>query len=272
MTEAAAKPFSIFAILNLTPDSFSDGAPQGGVADFLERARRLIAEGADVLDIGGESTRPDSAPVSLDEEKNRVLPFLQAFRTEFPQFPLSLDTKKYEIALAAMSYGIQYLNDVSFLADPRLAVLAKHSHLNYILMHTRGNHRQMQANSDYPQGLLPTLRSEIHERLRALHDLDFPQQRLWLDPGFGFAKTPEQCVELMEHLEFWQAFDLPLMLGVSRKRFLQKYVGETQPVDRDAISAECAQKAFLSGFRAFRVHNVALTKKTLTAVNKKDYK
>lgn len=261
-----ASRFKIMAILNLTPDSFSDGQPQATSHEFFLKAKKLIDDGADILDIGGESTRPGSVPVTIDEEKRRVISFLKIFREHFPDFPVSLDTKKYEVALAAMPYGISYLNDVSFLEDIRLAKLAKHAGINYILMHTRGNHDNMLKQTTYEQGLFPTLQHEVENKFKILNDMDFDFSKLILDPGFGFAKTPEQCMAMMENLEFWQQFGVKLLIGVSRKRFLQKYLGECEPVSRDALSAEFACQAFLKGFYMARVHDVVMTRKNLESV------
>ena len=254
----------IFAILNLTPDSFSDGEPSADVEFFLQKARDLIADGADVLDIGAESTRPGSQAVSAELELERILSFLEPFRCEFPKFPISLDSKKYDVVLQSLPYGIQYINDVSFLQDPRLARLAKEANAQYILMHTRGNHDLMQNNCDYGSDFFATIQDEIELKLQQLADLNFPKSKLILDPGFGFAKTAEQCVQLCDNLTFWQRFQHPLLLGVSRKRFLQFYCGERPPVERDAVSADLAHKAQSAGSTLFRVHNVKLTKKILT--------
>lgn len=254
----------IFAILNLTPDSFSDGEPTADVEFFLQKARQLVADGADVLDVGAESTRPDSQAISVEEELSRVLGFLKVFRHEYPDFPISLDSKKYEVVLQALPYGLNYINDVSFLADVRLAHLAKHSGAHYVLMHTRGNHAVMQNHCEYGTDLFATLKTEITAKLQILFDLDFPKSKIILDPGFGFAKTPVQCVELLDNLSYWQDFELPLLLGISRKRFLQHYCGEVPPIDRDSVSAEWAFRAWQAGFQNLRVHNVSLTKKLLT--------
>lgn len=259
----------IFGILNLTPDSFSDGDAQASPEDFFWRARALIDDGADVLDIGAESTRPESQSISDDEEWERLRDFLILFRQNYPHFPLSLDTKKYSVAVKAMAYGVNYINDVSFLNDVRLLHLAKEADIKYILMHTRGNHHDMHKNTDYGLNFLSTLRSEIHEKLLQIRKEDFSFDHLILDPGFGFAKNKEQCVDMMSQLDFWREFNLNLMLGISRKRFLQHYIGETEPKQRDEISARLGADSLTFGFTNFRVHNVAMTKKFLTQASKK---
>jgi dihydropteroate synthase len=251
----------LMGILNLTPDSFSDGDPSAKPKDFVARAFDLIEQGADVLDIGGESTRPGSQAISTTEEVTRVVSFLKNFRKTHPNFPISLDSKKYEVALAARPYGIQYINDVSFLQDIRLAQLAKEEGYFYILMHTRGNHDDMLKQTHYADGFFPTLKKEIKAKFQTLQSIEFPFEKLILDPGFGFAKTPEHCVSLMENLEFWRGFEAPLLIGLSRKRFLEKYVGKSKDQDRDELSAKFSCQAFQKGFYMARVHNVACTKK-----------
>lgn len=248
-------------ILNLTPDSFSDGLPDATPDDFLTRARQLIEEGCDLLDIGGESTRPGARVISVEEESSRVLPFLKVFRKEFKKFPLSLDTRKFEVANQAVDYDIQILNDTNFLQDVRFLDLAKQNDLFYILMHCRGTPQEMASLTDYEGGLLPGLFQEFENKIALIRESNFPLENLILDPGFGFAKTLEQCREMMNHLQSWQRFALPLMIGISRKRFLQLYTGGNAPKDRDEISAQLAKIAYENGFSLIRTHNVSLTKK-----------
>lgn len=253
----------IMGILNLTPDSFSDGDPKAGLPLFLNRAEQMLADGCHVLDVGAESTRPGAAEVMVDKELQRVLPFLQAFRKRHPDFPLSLDTRKYEVAQAATPYKIHIINDVSFLADERLAILAKENGQFYVLMHSRGTPQTMTGLTDYPQGLLPTIFSEIDDKLARLDKLGFPKECVILDPGFGFAKTPEQCREMMGSLPLWQRYSQNLLIGISRKRFLQLYTGENQPQDRDEISAKLALQAVAAGFKIIRTHKVGVTREVL---------
>lgn len=256
---------TLMAILNVTPDSFSDGQPAATSNDFVRKAAQLIEEGADILDIGGESTRPNASPVSEEEEMQRVLPVIKSIRERFPNFPISLDTKKYAVAKAAMPFNIQVINDVSFLQDTRLAELAMQNHCAYVLMHSRGNSQTMMNLTDYPKGLIIGMQEEIKQKFTLLCEMNFPFNHLILDLGFGFAKTPEQCVELMQSLPLWKKFHQPLMFAVSRKRFLQKYTGENIPTERDEISAELANQAVAAGFQIIRTHSILLTKQKLKA-------
>lgn len=248
-------------ILNLTPDSFSDGMPAASQDDFLQKAEKLISEGCHILDVGGESTRPGAMPVSVKEECDRVLPFLELFRKKFPDFPVSLDTRKVEVAQAALAFDYQILNDTSCLADERFLKLCLDHDLYYVLMHSRGTPQTMTTLANYPDGLLKTLFKELQSQLQKIASFSIRQDRVIIDPGFGFAKTPEQCLELMGSLKEWSAFHAPLLFGVSRKRFLQLLSGENLPCDRDGLTAELSYKAFAKGFQILRIHNVGLTKK-----------
>lgn len=255
----------LFGIVNLTPDSFSDGAPGVDALHFLKCAEQLMQDGADVLDLGAESTRPNSEPVSADEELRRLKPFLDLFRARHPVFPISIDTQKFEVAKQLIPYRYQVLNDVGFLADVRLMDLVREFDLNYILMHSRGDSKNMMSLTRYENGLFQTLRDEITEKLKVIESCRVDQSRVILDLGFGFAKDQDQCHELVQNLDYWQDMPHAKMLGISRKRFLQRYTGETSPLERDPISAELACLAFKNGFRIIRTHNVALTRQLLQA-------
>lgn len=255
----------LMGILNLTPDSFSDGNASANVDIFLDKAEKLLAEGADILDVGGESTRPNAKAVSLEEERSRILPFLKEFRKRHPDFLISLDTKKWELAKECMEYRIDILNDVSFLADERFIKLVCENNCYYVLMHARGNSETMMGLTDYPEGVVEGISKEFEKKILFLKQKNFPLDRLILDLGFGFAKTPEQCVELIENLSVWKKYKLPLLFGVSRKRFLQHDTGRNDPKDRDPVSAKLAVKAWQNGFQIIRTHNVALTRISLAS-------
>lgn len=257
-------------ILNVTPDSFSDGLPGAPAEQFITKAKHLIDEGADIIDIGGESTRPGALPVDADEEIRRILPVMAGLRDVSPFLPISLDTRKLAVAEACADFGISILNDVGFASDERLVRWAAKNRVAYVLMHSRGTPETMTKLTDYPEGLLPTMFSECAEKIARVTALGIDQENLILDPGFGFAKTPVQCRDLAETLAEWPRFlarqgtpATRLMIGVSRKRFLQSYTGETTPGERDAVSARLAMDAFRAGFHVIRTHNVALTRKAL---------
>ncbi len=254
------------AILNLTPDSFSDGSPCATLAENLAKAERLINDGADILDVGGESTRPGADPVTVSDEIQRVKPFVEAFRKRHPDFPISLDTKKAAVAREIAPFKIQIINDVSFLADPQLLKIAAENQCHYVLMHSRGDSQTMTKLTDYGDDVVSTIQREVREKTNLiLNEYDFPRENLILDPGFGFAKTPAQCVALMQNLTVWREFEIPLLFAISRKRFLQYYVGECEARARDFISADLCLKAVQNGFGIIRTHNVKLTRSILSS-------
>lgn len=255
----------LMGILNLTPDSFS-GDGKIDVQSQLASALQLIADGADILDVGGESTRPQASPVSSDDEIQRILPFLTLFRRTHRNFPISLDTTKAEVARVAASAGlIQIINDVSFLRNPELAEIAQDKQLWYVLMHARGTPLNMDTLCDYSEGISSGVAGEIQQKLAELKHL-MPMNRVILDPGIGFAKTSLQSKTLYDELASLQVFSLPVLLGLSRKRFLTDLGAPISPVqDRDELSAKLSVNAALAGSaQILRVHNVALTKKILT--------
>lgn len=253
---ATGRPLAM-GIINVTPDSFSDGNPNQSAHDLVLRAEKLVADGADVIDVGGESTRPHADPVAENEEIKRVTSFLQLFRDKLPDTPLSLDTTKLAVAEAALPYGVAIINDVSFLRDAALAELARDHGLYYVLMHARGTPQTMMTMTDYGENFFATLAEEIDAKLSALSELSFPADKIILDPGFGFAKTGDQNITMMENLKFWQRFSQRKLIGISRKRFLQHYDGQENPTKRDDVSAELSAKAIKEGFCVARVHNVS---------------
>lgn len=253
-------------VLNLTPDSFSDGNPQASLKDQLIFAEKLIKQGMHILDIGGESTRPQAQLVSAEIEQQRILPFLKEFRKNFPHFPVSVDTQKYEVAQAAADVGIQILNDVSFFSDVRFAHLSKNYGLHYVLMHSNGAGTAAPQNQHYPLGVANEIHTAFLQKIEAFLKNGGQKQKLILDLGFGFAKNQEQCWELWESLPRWKNLGLPLLLGISRKSFLTKITGNIPPKDRDLISAQMACQAYAQGFSMIRCHNIELTHSLFTKI------
>lgn len=258
----------VMGILNVTPDSFSDGLPNASTADFIARAEVLLQDGADILDIGAESTRPGATLLSVDEEIRRLRPFLEAFRARHPNFDLSLDTRKAAVAKALVEFDFSLINDTSCLSESELAKLALDRDMGYVLMHSRGTPETMAALTSYDDDVTAVLFSELKARAAVLKSMNFPFQNLVIDPGFGFAKTIEQCRNMMDKIGLWMEFSHSLdptnppvlLFAVSRKRFLQFYIGEKPPLERDQISAVLAKEACQAGFRIIRTHNVSLTK------------
>ena len=243
-------------ILNVTPDSFFDG---GEVLPPEERAALMIKEGADIIDIGGESTRPGARPVGLEEEKKRVLPPLKKIRTAFPQILISLDTYKPETAAAAAPF-VDIFNDVSGLSDVKIAKIAAAQNKKLVLMHTRGTPQNMAQLTNY-QNILEDIKKFFEEKILVAQNAGIRRENIILDVGFGFAKTKEQNLFLLENLEYFKIFNLPLLVGVSRKRFLSQTENDT-PAARLSASLQAAKKAAPHA-DILRVHDVAATRNFL---------
>ena len=252
----------LFALLNLTPDSFSDGglhiASPAASADF---AASLVADGADAIDLGAESTRPGSGAVPPDEELRRLLPPLKLIRAKFPDLFLSVDTRKAEVADAALAAGADCVNDVSGLQyDPAMPdVVAKH-HAALIVMHMRGTPDTMQAPEnlvydDLVDDVAEFLRLAAEKAVRAGVD----PARIMLDPGVGFSKSDEQNMTLIRRAAEFHALGYPLFYGISRKGFIGRMFGIPCPADRDEATARLQLDLCRAGVQALRVHNVAAT-------------
>jgi dihydropteroate synthase len=244
----------IVGILNCTPDSFSDGGAYPDLAAQIARGEAMIAEGADWLDIGGESTRPGAREVSTEEEIARIVPVIAALRDHCP---LSVDTRHPAVARAALRAGARILNDISGLIDPEMSTISADFEQT-IVMHMRGVPATMQAFCDYPDLTGEVLATLLDRATRA----NSPQ--VWIDPGIGFAKTREQNLQLLASLPTFVASGLPVLLGTSRKSFIGQTLGRPQPADRLAGSLATVAAGFYAGVAAFRVHDVAPTRDVLT--------
>jgi dihydropteroate synthase len=255
----------IMGILNVTPDSFSDGGRFDELSRALARAEQLVAEGAAILDIGGESTRPESTPIPEDEEIRRVLPVFEKLRDRLPDTLLSIDTTRSTVARAALDRGAAIVNDVSGLRlDPRLAELAGERKAGLVLMHSRGGPGTLASNqhADYPDGVLPTVIRELAQSLDRAGTAAVPPSNIVVDPGLGFGKTPEQSIELLRGLATIRSLGKPILIGPSRKRFLGAITGK--PVaDRDRATAAACALGWIAGARIFRVHEPAAVRDAL---------
>ena len=251
------QPPQVMGILNLTPDSFSDGGLFLKPAAALAQARQLLAEGADWLDLGGESTRPGAAPVSEAEELRRVLPVLQALRTEFPQAKLSVDTSKAAVMQAAIALGVDMLNDVCALQAPGALTVAAHSTVAICLMHKQGNPQDMQQHPHY-QDVVQTVHDFLAARIQACVDAGISRSRLYLDPGFGFGKRLSHNLSLMKHLARLHDLGCPLLVGVSRKSMIGEVL--QRPVQERLIGGVAlAVLAVTQGATIIRTHEVRAT-------------
>jgi dihydropteroate synthase len=253
---------AVMGVLNVTPDSFSDGGDFLEPAAAVAHAEQLAAEGADLIDIGGESTRPGAAPVSEEEELRRVLPVLEVLGGR-RLAPLSIDTCKAAVARAALEAGATFVNDVSALrADPDLASVVADSGAEVCLVHMKGEPRTMQENPSYAE-VVADVRAFLEERLMFAVRAGIAEENVWLDPGIGFGKTLEHNLELLRRLDEIVSIGRPVVVGVSRKRFIGKLTGRAE---RDRLAGALAANvlAFERGATMFRVHDVAATRDALT--------
>ena len=245
----------IMGVLNVTPDSFSDGGEFFGIEAAIERGIQLAAEGADMIDVGGESTRPGAEPVSAKEELNRVIPVIERLRAKI-DIPMSIDTSKSDVAEAGLNAGALIINDVTAgRGDERMLPLAATRKAAVVLMHMQGEPRTMQQNPQYGDVVREVADFFRQQYVRAL-ECGVDPMRLAFDPGIGFGKTLEHNLSLLKHLEGLRAHDRPLAIGLSRKSFLGKLVGSKEM--RDRLAPAIALTAVLRGRGAdiFRVHDV----------------
>ncbi len=245
----------IMGILNVTPDSFSDGTGETSLAAALARADRMLEEGADMIDIGGESTRPGADPVPLQLELERVVPVVEALRGR--GVPLSVDTFKPEVMRAALAAGADMINDIRALQEPGALEAVKESRCGLCIMHMQGEPRTMQAAPQYDD-VVADVRQFLQERVRALQTAGIARERVVLDPGFGFGKTAAQNYTLLRRLDQMQVESYPWLLGLSRKSMIGHVVGR-EPAQRLAGSLAAALFGMEKGAQILRVHDVAET-------------
>jgi dihydropteroate synthase len=250
----------IMGILNVTPDSFSDGGRFSSVSAAVAESERLVEAGADMLDIGGESTRPGSEPVSPEEELGRVIPVIEKLSARV-DVPISIDTMKASVAKEAITHGAEIINDVSALRfDRQMSEVAAETGAGLILMHMRGMPKDMQTGSLYYQSLIEDISDFLRARLQSALDCGVERERTMLDPGIGFGKTAADNMRLLKHLARFQALGRPILTGVSRKAFIGSVTGG-EPRDRVEGTAAAVAVAIMNGSSVIRVHDVAVMKK-----------
>ncbi len=243
----------IMGVLNVTPDSFSDGGSYFDPAAALNHARELIADGADIIDVGGESTRPGSDPVSVEEEIRRVCPVIRAVRAESDVL-ISIDTSKALVAEEAVKAGADIINDVTGLTgDPAMPEVATRSGAGIVLMHMQGEPRTMQVAPHY-EDVVAEVREFLRQRISLALSYGMVAERLAIDPGIGFGKTQEHNLALLRETGRFAELDRPVLIGVSRKSFLGRITGSTAMEDRAwpavAVTSFCRE----AGAHIFRVH------------------
>ena len=255
----------LMGILNLTPDSFSDGGLYLQVEQALSRVQAMCAEGADVIDIGGESTRPGAEPVSLQQELDRVIPVIEAIRAAGIETPVSVDTSKPEVMRAALQAGAVMVNDVRALQAPGALRVVAQSQCWVCLMHMQGTPGDMQRNPVY-QDLVGEVQGFLQARVDACVQAGIERSRIVIDPGFGFGKTLQHNLLLLRHLDRFCDAGLPVLAGLSRKSMIGAVLDK--PVDERLYgSLACALIAAVNGAAIIRVHDVAETRQVLQMYN-----
>lgn len=253
----------VMGIINVTPDSFSDGGKYAHTQKAVEHALALVAQGADILDIGGESTRPNATPVGLQEELDRVIPVIELLAKQV-SIPISIDTYKPKVMQAALDAGASIINDVRALQEEGALEVAAKSSAGICLMHMQGTPQTMQQNPHY-ENVTNDVKSFLKARLQASIDAGIDASRILLDPGFGFGKTREHNITLIRELESFVELGQPLLVGLSRKSVLGQVTGN----DVDArlyASIAASVIAAMKGAKILRVHDVSATVQALKIV------
>lgn len=255
------EPPVVMGILNVTPDSFSDGGAYESVDAAVAQASKMIGEGAEIVDVGPESTRPGSEPVAADEQIRRAIPVIRAIRAAHPRIDLSIDTRAAEVATAAIEVGATMVNDVSALRDdPALVEVMSKSGVWVVLVHRRGMPATMQTGGgpDY-RDVIQEIADFLQERVEWARAAGVDRSRIIIDPGIGFGKRVEHNLQILKDVDRLALVGAPVLIGASRKRFIGKTLGCETPQARDAASAICAALAVRGGARIIRAHAVAAT-------------
>jgi dihydropteroate synthase len=245
----------VMAIINVTPDSFADGGVRLDSSKAADAALRMVEEGADILDIGGESTRPGAEPLPADEELRRVLPVLDALAGRI-RVPISIDTYKAPVAEAAIERGASIVNDISgLLYDPALGAVAARRGVALVLMHHRGRSSNMYREAQY-EDVIVEVSGELTARIETAVTAGVAREQIIIDPGLGFAKRPDHTYAALAGLTRLAALDRPILVGASRKSFLRQAIGDKPAAERLWASAAAVTAAVLNGAHIVRVHDV----------------
>lgn len=254
--EAIGQRTLVMGVLNATPDSFYDGGRYYALDAALARAEQMLEEGADILDIGGESTRPGADPVSEAEEIRRVVPLIEAIAVRYPDVFISVDTTKSRVAQYALQAGACIINDISGATfDPRMLEVAAQTGALVVLMHIKGTPQTMQQNPVYDD-VVAEVRTMLHTHARRALEVGIPQKRIWLDPGIGFGKTVEHNLQLLRGLPELRALGFPVLVGTSRKSFIGHILGGLPPEERLEGTLATLALAVAWGADIVRVHDV----------------
>ncbi|MEZ0343718.1 MAG: dihydropteroate synthase [Caldimicrobium sp.] len=247
----------LMGIINVTPDSFSDGGEAGTLERALEKAEHLLKSGAHILDIGGESTRPFSDPVPEEVEIKRVIPVIKALREKFPEAIISVDTYKARVAELALESGADLVNDISGgQFDKNMVYVIRDFQCPVIIMHIKGTPKTMQINPQYGD-VVKEIKDYFYERIDFLTKKGIIFDKIIIDPGLGFGKTFQHNIEIIKKIEEFKEVGRPILLGPSRKSFIGEIINKP-PKERDGGTAGFAVYSFLKGIHFIRVHNVSL--------------
>ncbi|HEY0867964.1 MAG TPA: dihydropteroate synthase [Fimbriimonas sp.] len=256
---------AVMGILNVTPDSFSDGGKHYGLHVAIDAARRMIDEGADLIDVGGESTRPGAEPVEAEEEVRRVLPVVEALAAS--HIAVSVDTTKPEVARLALGAGAQIINDVSGLRDPRMRSICLNHRCVVCLMHMLGEPRTMQASPRYPRGVVAEVRESLFEAAERVRMDGIDRDHIWVDPGIGFGKTTDHNLSLLRSLGEIVSLGYPVLVGVSRKAFIGRLLRTHEdplPPDQRLEGTLAVQVLAQSwGAKIIRAHDVQAARRAV---------
>ncbi|MCR5221220.1 MAG: dihydropteroate synthase [bacterium] len=245
----------VMGILNVTPDSFYDGGRYVRLEQALGQARKMVAEGAAIIDVGGESSRPGAEAITAEEELERVIPVVEHLHAELP-VPLSVDTWKSVVAREALAVGVDFVNDVGGLwRDPAMVKVVAEAGAGLFIMHARGTPREMQQLAEYGD-VVGEVRAFLKNKMDLALSAGIPQERIALDPGIGFAKNPQDNLELLGHLREFRTLQAPLLLGVSRKSFLGTLLGRSRPEELLSGTLATIALGVAAGVKIFRVHDV----------------
>ncbi|KLU17713.1 dihydropteroate synthase [Proteus cibarius] len=255
-TELNLSTPQVMGILNVTPDSFSDGGTHNSLNDAVNHAAKLIAEGASIIDIGGESTRPGASDVSIDEELQRVVPVVEAIRQRFDVW-ISVDTSKAQVITESANAGASIINDIRSLQEPGALEAAVKTGLPVCIMHMQGDPKTMQQSPHYENVVMDVDRF-LQENIQRCVDAGIEKNQIILDPGFGFGKNLEHNYQLLAHLSELHHFGLPILAGMSRKSMVGQLLN-VPPQERVAGSVACAVIAAMQGAQIIRVHDVKET-------------
>ncbi|MDI6891081.1 MAG: dihydropteroate synthase [Thermodesulfovibrionales bacterium] len=245
----------IMGILNVTPDSFSDGGLYLDKSSAIERAYRMVDEGADIIDIGGESTRPGSKSVTVEEELRRTIPVIEALAKEI-NVPISIDTYKSEVAKIALDAGASMVNDISGLRfDPEMPEVVSEYKVPVVIMHIKGRPKDMQQNPVY-EALIPEIMDYLRIGIKIAARSGVSEDKIIIDPGIGFGKTPDHNLEIINNLGEFSLLEKPIMIGPSRKAFIGKILGDVPATERIEGTAAAVAISIINGANIIRVHDV----------------